>query len=231
MNIEIFDSGRELALAAARRAAEIIEAAAKPRIVVAAGNSQVLFIQALSIDWSRVEAFHMDEYIGIPETHPASFRRWVREHVPGGRVHLLDPDDIDKYSEMINLAPIDVAFVGFGENGHIAFNDPHVADFKDPLTIKRVTLDEVCRRQQVGEGQWPDIAAVPPRAMTLTCPTLMAAEHIVCSVPDLRKAEAVRNALEGPVAETCPGSLVRTHLDAVVYLDRESASLLTSVKL
>jgi glucosamine-6-phosphate deaminase len=178
----------------------------------------------------------MDEYVGISPEHPASFRRWLRDHlacvVHPGAVHLLNGDapDIDaecrRYAALLAEGPVDVCFIGFGENGHIAFNDPHVADFDDPLMVKRVAMDERCRMQQVGEGHFPNLAAVPPEALTLTCPALMRAEHWICSVPDRRKAEAARNAIEGPIGPHCPASLVRAHPDAAVYLEPESTSLL-----
>jgi glucosamine-6-phosphate deaminase len=134
--------------------------------------------------------------------------------------------EIQRYSDLLLKDSIDLAFVGFGENGHIAFNDPPVADFNDPATVKRITLDAACRRQQAGEGHFPDEASVPKEALTITCPGLFRAASWVCSVPDRRKAEAVRNALEGPISERCPASLVRRHPNPFVFLDTESASLL-----
>jgi glucosamine-6-phosphate deaminase len=142
-----------------------------------------------------------------------------------------DPDEeCQRYGKLIRSKPLDLRFVGLGENGHIAFNDPHVADFDDPYAVKRVNLDETCRRQQVGEAHFPNVGAVPCEALTLTCPTLMSATHLVCRVPERRKAEAVRSALEGPVTPICPASLVRTHPRAVIFLDIESASLLSVEK-
>jgi glucosamine-6-phosphate deaminase len=128
---------------------------------------------------------------------------------------------------LLTSGTIDLCFLGFGENGHIAFNDPHVADFDDPLVVKRVILDQKCRAQQVGEGHFPNLEAVPEEAITLTCPTLMSARNLICCVPEERKAEALRNALEGPLSETCPASLVVTHPRAKIYLDPESAALLS----
>jgi glucosamine-6-phosphate deaminase len=191
-----------------------------------------------NVDWKSVEVFHMDEYAGMPDTHPASFRLWIRNRVEDkvhpGKVHYIqgdapDPDaELDRYAKLMLAEPIDLAFVGFGENGHIAFNDPHVADFKDPLTLKRVSLDDACRRQQAGEGHFPTFDDVPKEAFTVTCPGLFRAEAWVCVVPEARKAEAVRNALEGPISEACPSSIVRTHPNATVYLDAESAALLSA---
>ena len=187
------------------------------------------------MDWTRVELFHMDEYIGLGLTHPASFRRWLKERladrVHPGAVHFLNGDapgveaECRRYAGLLREAPVDICFLGFGENGHIAFNDPHAADFHDPLWVKRVAMDRRCRLQQVGEGHFPSLDAVPAEALTLTCPALMAAEYLICSVPDRRKAEAVRQALEGPISARCPASLVRTHPGAVLYLEPESGSL------
>lgn len=243
--VEIHPSKDALGRAAAACAAGWMRAAlehrGRARIIVGTGPSQNEVIAALAeagLDWSRVEVFHMDEYVGIAAAHPASFRRWLKEHVSDivhpGRVHYLAGDAPDtaaecrRYAALLAEAPVDVCFIGFGENGHIAFNDPHEADFHDPLGVKVVTLDARCRGQQVGEGHFATVADVPRRAMTLTCPALMAAAHLVCSVPDRRKAEAVRNALEGPITEACPASLVRTHPSAAVFLEPESAAYLTS---
>ncbi len=243
--IAVSDYKDDLAAAAARKAAELIRAAVyrngHARIVVATGNSQVAMMQHLvrlpDIPWSAVEAFHLDEYVGLPATHRASFRLWVKTRfadlVHPGTVHYLngDAEDLDaelqRYSKLLAEASLDLCFVGIGENGHIGFNDPHVADFHDAALVKRVTLDDACRRQQVGEGHFPNLAAVPLEAVTFTCPAVVSAKALVCSVPDLRKAEAVRNALEGELSTTCPASLLRTHPQVFLYLDTESASLLS----
>jgi glucosamine-6-phosphate deaminase len=240
----IFPTRRELGKASAEHAAQIIRDAirrkGKARIIVATGNSQLDMISALpdmpDVDWKSVEVFHMDEYAGMPDTHPASFRLWIKNRVEEkmhpGKVHYIrgdapDPDaELDRYAKLMAEEPVDLAFVGFGENGHIAFNDPHVADFKDPRVLKRVTLDDACRRQQAGEGHFPTFDDVPKEAFTVTCPGLFRAGAWVCVVPEGRKAEAVRNALEGPISEKCPSSIVRTHPNATVYLDAESAALL-----
>jgi glucosamine-6-phosphate deaminase len=243
--VRVFPTIAELGAAAAERAAILINEAiaqhGKARIMVATGNSQMAFIDALSalpgIDWKAVEVFHMDEYVGLAPTHSASFRRWIRERVElkvlPGRIEYLQGDaaDIDaelkRYAAMLEEAPIDVGFVGFGENGHIAFNDPPVADFLDPLTVKRVQLDDACRRQQAGEGHFPDFDTVPQEAITVTCSGLFRIAAWVSVVPERRKAEAVRGALLGPISTACPASLIRQHPNAVLYLDRESASLLS----
>ena len=243
--VRIFPSRRELGDAAASDAARIIRESVRERgrarIIVATGNSQLDLIRALTVvpgvPWDSVEAFHMDEYVRIRSDHPASFRRWIRERVEQKVhpkvVHYIEGDaphpntEIERYERLLNTEPIDLAFVGFGENGHIAFNDPHAADFQDPALLKIVALDNACRGQQVGEGHFPTLEAVPREAFTITCPGLFRAEAWVCCVPEARKAQAVRNALEGPISTECPASIVRTHPHATVYLDRESASLLS----
>jgi glucosamine-6-phosphate deaminase len=242
--VQVFQTRQEMAVAAAQDAADLIKQAlhrrGRARLMVATGNSQMHMVEELvkqpGIDWKLVDVFHMDEYVGIDSTHPASFRRWIRERLEE-RVHpasvnyingsATDLDaEIARYSELLLAGPLDVAFVGFGENGHIAFNDPPTADFSDPLTVKRVALDEECQAQQVGEGHFDSLAAVPREAITVSCPGLFRAEAWVSCVPELRKAEAVRSALTGPIATTCPASIVRTHSNATVYLDADSASLL-----
>jgi glucosamine-6-phosphate deaminase len=243
---QVFASRAELAQSAAERAAELIRAAvasrARARVVLATGNSQLALIDVLTslrgVPWHAVEIFHMDEYVGVSDTHPASFRKWIRERVankvnPASAEYMIGdapdiPAECSRYSALLLAAPVDLAFVGIGENGHIAFNDPHVADFDDPETVKVVEPDEACRRQQVGEGHFSSIEDMPKQALTMTCPALMRAEHLVCSVPEARKARAVAAAMEGPLSEACPASILRTHPDARVYLDHESAAFLSS---
>lgn len=244
MEVSVHPSRAALGLNAARRAAALIQQAiderGRARIMAATGNSQLDFVAALAaedgVDWPRVEMFHMDEYVGLPADHPASFRLWIRrrlqEKLPVRAVHYIAgdapdiPAEIARYSALLAAAPIDCAFVGFGENGHIAFNDPPSADFDDPVPLKEVELDRACRMQQVGEGHFPDIDAVPRTAITVTCSGLFAARAWICCVPEARKAAAVRDALTGPIATSCPASLVRRHAAAWVFLDAESASLL-----
>lgn len=242
--VEIYPSKAEAGKAAALRASTILKTAiakqGHARLIMATGNSQEDLIAALvqvrDMDWLRLEVFHMDEYINLPETHRGCLKRWMNTHfvdvVHPGKVHYLDGNarDLDaecrRYAQALRAAPITLCTLGIGENGHIAFNDPHVADFQDPLNIKRVSLDERCRKQQSGEGHFPGFASVPSEAVTLTCPMLMSSENLICCVPEMRKAEAVKNALEGPVTTRCPGSVVRTHPRAGIYLDTDSASLL-----
>ena len=241
--VQIFGSSPAAGEAAAQEAARIINSAiasqGRARVIGATGNSQIPLVERLveqKIDWNAVELFHMDEYVGMKPSHPSSFRYWMRtrlvEKVHPGKVHYLAGDaaglnaEIARYAQLLLEAPIDVAFVGFGENGHIAFNDPPVANFNDPATVKVIELDEACRKQQAGEGHFPDVAAVPRQAVTITCPGLFRANAWVCNVPDERKANAVRDAFEGPISEACPASLVRRHPNARVFLDTESASRL-----
>ncbi len=242
--VEVYPSKAEVGKAAAQRASAILKAAISKNgrawLIMATGNSQEDLVAALvkvpDLDWSRLEVFHMDEYVNLPETDRGCLKHWLKTHfvevVHPGKVHYLDGNaaDLDaecrRYEQLLRTAPVNLCTLGIGENGHIAFNDPHVADFHDPLGIKRVDLDERCRRQQAGEGHFTDFAAVPSEAVTLTCPLLMSSENLICCVPEARKAEAVKNALEGPVSTRCPGSLVRTHPHAHIYLDADSASLL-----
>ncbi|MGB2715946.1 MAG: glucosamine-6-phosphate deaminase [Vicinamibacterales bacterium] len=238
----VFSNMHELAnAAAAHAAATLIRAVADrglARILAATGASQFEFLAALTsrtdVDWSRVEMFHLDEYVGIPPTHPASFQRYLMERLirPTGitRFHMLDGDKdprevCRRVGKEIQSAPIDCAFVGIGENGHLAFNDPP-ADFEttDPYLV--VELDEACRRQQVGEGWFPTFEDVPSKAISISINQILASREIVCVVPDLRKAEAVRNCLAGSVSPMAPASILQTHPNTTVYLDTASASLL-----
>lgn len=245
--VEIYPSKLAASIAAAAMASSILNVKATAserrgfRIVVGTGNSQEDLVKELvqnsSTDWSRIEVFHMDEYVGMPATHPASFRRWLSVHFDGlvspKQIHYLTADAPDlgeechRYTDLLCSDPIDVCFLGFGENGHIAFNDPHTADFNDPRVVKRVTLDEKCRFQQVREGHFSDIRDVPHEALTITCPFLMRSKYLVCCVPEHRKAETVRSALMGPVSPACPASLVRTHPGAFIFLDTDSASMIS----
>lgn len=242
--VEVYTSSDIAGAAAAEKAAQLIAAAiarkGRARVIGATGNSQVPLVEALvkqDVDWKAVELFHMDEYVGIAPDHPSSFQYWIRtrleEKAKPKVTHYVRGDapdleaEIARYSKLLNEAPVDLAFVGFGENGHIAFNDPPVADFHDPATMKVITLDDACRKQQAGEGHFKDVASVPPRALTITCTGLFRADAWICNVPDLRKAEAVRNALEGPISEACPASLVRNHPNSYVFLDSPAASLLS----
>jgi len=242
--VRIFASLADLATAAAEDAANVLIAAiaarGRARAIIATGNSQDLFLEKLTqragIAWSKVELFHMDEYLGMPITHPASFRRYLKQRVfdrvHPAVAHYLEGDALEPlkamrdYAAQLAAAPVDLCCLGIGENGHLAFNDPPVADFSDLEPIKLAKLDEQCRRQQVGEGHFPNLDAVPAYAITLTIPTLCRVGRMIAVVPEKRKAEAVRASLEGPIATACPGSFLRRQAHAVLYLDADSSSLL-----
>ncbi len=240
LNVEVYPREDELGAAAAdlveRHLQSAIAARGAATLVLATGTSQLSFLAALrerSIDWSRVTVFHLDEYRGLPEFHPASFRRYLRTRildvVRPGTVHLIRGDagdveaEIRRYESLLRDHPIDVACIGIGENGHVAFNDPPVADFDDPRLVKEVELDDACRRQQVNEGWFASFDETPRRAITLTVPAIMASRVISCVVPGARKAAAVRAALDGPVSTACPASILRRHADATLFLDPASA--------
>lgn len=247
MIFRIFEEKSELARAAAVQAStairDAIEERGLARIVAATGSSQFEFLEALiataGIDWQKVELFHLDEYIGVPMTHPASFCKYLQERLiekTGITVlHLLngaaDPTEIiHRASESIKTSPIDVTFAGIGENGHLAFNDPP-ANFEtnDPYII--VNLDEACRRQQVGEGWFANVSAVPSRAISMSVRQILKSRAIICVVPDARKAQAVKDCFEGPISPMAPASILRTHASATIYLDRQSAALLSPATL
>lgn len=231
---------QDAAAAAQQCLAEAIAERGKATMILAAANSQVATLNLLvgmgGIDWSKVTMFHMDEYLGISRDHPASFRRFLRERVddkvrPAG-FHYITGDceeplaECERYGGLLAAQTIDLCLLGIGENGHIAFNDPPVANFADPHRVKLVRLDEACRRQQVGEGHFPDLNAVPQYAFTLTIPVLCAAWRMICIVPDRRKAVAVRDTLRGPIETKCPASFLRNQRHCTLYLDSNSSSLL-----
>lgn len=245
MNVEILDTKQELgiksALDAAQKIKQAIDKNGTANIILATGASQFETLKNLvkvpDVDWSNVVMFHLDEYVDMPETHPASFRKYLKERfaekVPALQdAHFIQGDktDVQKECERLNRIisehPIDVALVGIGENGHLAFNDPP-ADFetKEPYIV--VELDEACRRQQMGEGWFDTIDDVPDRAISMSIRQIMKSKSILCSVPDKRKAEAVKNCLEGNVSNLHPASILQKHDDCTVYLDQESGSLLS----
>ena len=209
--------------------------------ILATGNSQIKFLEALiklgDLDWSRITLFHMDEYLGISGDHKASFRRYMRERVES-RVHpkafhylegdsLLPMEECERYGRLLAAQPIDLCCLGVGENGHLAFNDPPVANFSDKRSVNIVALDNACRMQQVNEGHFPDLESVPQYALTLTIPALCSAEKVICLAPEKRKAKPIRAALEDPVSTRCPTSYLRRCQNATLYLDTESSSLLS----
>jgi glucosamine-6-phosphate deaminase len=242
MRLRIFEGRNTLGQAAAEQAAAAIRRAilenGKARIVGASAASQFEFLEALivapEIDWKRVELFHLDEYIGLPMTHPASFCKFLQDRLIEKtgitEYHLLNGEEdagtvIRRTNQAISAAPIDVAFVGIGENGHLAFNDPP-ADFsaEDPYII--VSLDEACRRQQVGEGWFADIEMVPQKAISMSVRQVLKSKEILAVVPGPKKAQAIKACFDGPVSPMAPSSILRTHPNATIYLDRGSAALL-----
>ena len=243
LKIEIYPDARLLGQAAAQFVArhlhETIDAKGSANMILATGTSQFTFLEALKhekVNWEKVCVFHLDEYIGLSPTHPASFRKYLKERILNeinpGKVHLLagDAEDIEeemaRYTTLLQDNPVDIACIGIGENGHIAFNDPPVADFEDTKTVKIVELDEECRMQQFGEGWFPSLEEVPKIALTLTIPAIMRAKIISCVVPEGRKAKAVKKSLYGEISTACPASILRKHPDAVLFLDKESSSKL-----
>jgi glucosamine-6-phosphate deaminase len=207
------------------------------RMILAAAPSQSEMLTALAcesdIDWHRVTAFHMDEYIDLPEDAPQRFGTWLEraffDHVPLAKVHLIKPDtDAEAtcraYASLLAEAPIDVVLLGVGTNGHLAFNDPP-ADLKDPLPVKVVELDQMCREQQILDGCFDKLDDVPKRAITLTVPTLLGGRELFCCVPGRHKSAAVQAMLESPISGVCPATALRTHPRCTVYLDYESNSL------
>ncbi len=242
MKISIHNTKEELGALAAEKGAEEIRKAIGKRgeanIIVATGASQFEMLQFLvqaRVDWSRVTAFHLDEYIGLSEDHPASFRKYLKERfvdlVPLGRFYYVDgeadPAEVcARLGEAIGQHPIDVAFIGIGENGHLAFNDPP-ADFEINDPYIQVNLDRACRTQQFNEGWFPSIEAVPEEALSMSVKQIMKSKAIICTVPDERKALAVRNALEDAVSPECPASILKTHPEVHLFLDKGSSSLIS----
>ncbi|MCL2622504.1 MAG: glucosamine-6-phosphate deaminase [Planctomycetaceae bacterium] len=238
LNVQAYQTreqmGRAAGLAAAEAIAKAIARQGTARVIFAAAPSQKEMLATLtadtSVDWSKVTAFHMDEYVGLPEDAPQRFARYLHERVfdrlPIAAVHLLGlqppESDCDSYAKLLAEKPIDIVCLGIGENGHIAFNDPPVADFNDPQLVKIVTLDMPCRRQQVNDGCFPNIDAVPKTAVTLTIPALMQAATLICTVPGPTKRKAVCATLNDAVSTLCPATILRTHDDCTLFLDADS---------
>ena len=237
------DMGIRAAAIVASKLTEVLTERDSANLILGTGASQYPLHDALlkmKIEWSRINLFHLDEYVGIPADHPASQRRFLRERI----VERITPKSVDylagdspdialeirRYEQLLRANPVDVACIGIGENGHIAFNDPGVADFEDPEYLKVVQLDEACRRQQVGEGWFPSLPDVPEKAVTLTVTAIMNCRFLCCTVPDERKSTAVYNALMGEISTSCPASILRMHDDAVLFLDRFAANRLTEIK-
>jgi glucosamine-6-phosphate deaminase len=246
LSVAVFDDAAALARAAAADAADAIRAAIDARgeanVMLATGNSQLACLAELAqrsdLEWNRVRAFHMDEYVGLAAGHTASFRRYMRERV-ASRVrlkefHYIEGDSGDaegeaqRYEALLRTHPLDLCCCGIGENGHLAFNDPPVADFADPHAVKVVALEDASRRQQVGEGHFARLDDVPTHAITVTIPALLAATRVLAIVPEARKANAVKRALRGDISTECPASILRCQPHATLYLDNDSAAGLGS---
>jgi glucosamine-6-phosphate deaminase len=244
LNVEVFATYADLSTAVAHRVRDILATAIRTQgsaaAILATGNSQIRFLKELvaggGVDWSRVTLFHMDEYLGVPADHPACFRRYMKErveslvhpkafHYLGGDADL-PLDECARYTALLKAQPIDLCCLGIGENGHLAFNDPPVARFDDPYWVKLVKLDDACKNQQVKEGHFPSLAAVPPYALTLTIPALCSAKKMLCLAPETRKAVQVKNALQGPISTDCPASILRRQAQCDLLLDTDSAALL-----
>lgn len=242
LDVFVAGSTEQMSLAAADEFASAVRAACEARgeiaVVLATGNSQLRFVQAVrerpDVDWSRITIMHMDEYLGMRQDHPASFRRWMRENL----IQYVDPrgfygiagehepveEECQRYSELLRRLEPAICVMGIGENGHLAFNDPP-ADFETRELVQVVQLDEPCRRQQVGEGHFASLDDVPHSAVTLTIGALLRPETVLVLVPELRKAKAIRSALKGPVSPACPASILRLASHARLFLDDDSASL------
>ncbi len=241
--ISIYQTNEAMGQAAANEAVQIIQQAIDEKgqasIIIATGNSQLTFLEALremdGIDWSKVTIFHMDEYVGLKPGHSASFPAFLQHHLLN---HIPEPaafhpvivreghleTDCAEYANLLRAHPADFCAMGIGENGHIAFNDPPFAEFNDPVWVKVVRLDDVSRKQQVGEGHFGGLDEVPTHAITLTIPALLAAKRVLCIVPEARKANAVYDSLHGPITETCPASIMRQKPHVHLYLDADAAA-------
>ena len=244
MKIEVHPNRAAAGAAAAQAAAEALRDLKRARgrigVIFATGASQFETLEALTgipgLPWNRIAGFHMDEYVGISADHPASFRRYLRERLTQ-KVAMKEFFEIDgsspdpkrtsrDYAGKLHSADPQLCLLGIGENGHLAFNDPPVADFNDPLDVKVVRLDAACRQQQTAEGWFPGVADVPDEAITLTIPALLRVPKLIVSVPGIRKADIVRRTMEEEISTICPATILRTHPDATVYLDEDSSSRL-----
>lgn len=240
LNVRVFETRKEMGECAGNEIAanmlELLKEKETINVMFAAAPSQNETLETLcshDIPWNRVNAFHMDEYVGLDESHPAGFRNFLKRAIfdkyEFHSVNLLNgnAEDVDaamkEYDALLKANPLDICILGIGENGHIAFNDPSVADFKDPVGVKKVELEEKCRMQQVHDGCFEELSQVPTHAITVTIPALASAKKMFCSVPAETKAEAVKALVEGPVGENCPATIMRGHEAAYLYLDADSA--------
>jgi glucosamine-6-phosphate deaminase len=243
LQVRIFNDKVEMGEASAdfvsRHLQEATSKNGHANMILATGTSQFPFLEALKkkdVEWEKITVFHLDEYIGLSDQHPASFRKYLKERildeVKPYQIYFLNGDAPDIYAvirgyeQLLMSHPVDIACIGIGENGHIAFNDPPVADFNDPHLVKVVQLDEACRKQQLGEGWFPTLEDVPREALSLTIPAIVRCKVISCVVPDERKSTAVYNTLYGEISTACPASVLCRHKDAVLFLDKYSASKL-----
>lgn len=247
LNVQEFEDRDQLGNTAAGMVAGRIQELLKTReylnMIFAAAPSQNEFLAALAamdLPWERINAFHMDEYIGLPPTAPQLFSHFLREALFGKlgfrSVHYINGNaanteaEMSRYEELLKQYPVDIVCMGIGENGHIAFNDPPVADFKDPVLVKKVELEEACRVQQVNDGCFNTLQEVPKEAITLTVPALMRGHYLYCMVPGEKKAEAVYHTIYAPISEAHPSTILRNHPQAVLYIDRNSASKLENLE-
>ena len=245
LRAQVYPTRREMGLAAAKNVAEkictLLAQQAEVNMIFAAAPSQNEFLKVLSgsnhIDWQRINAFHMDEYVGLPIDAPQGFGNFLKERifdqVPFRSVNYLNGNhqqldrECERYTALLQQHPVDVVCMGIGENGHIAFNDPHVARFDDPALVKVVDLDETCRMQQVNDGCFASIDEVPTHALTLTVPALMSGRYLFCMVPARSKAWAVYHTIHDPVSEAIPATCMRMHENAILYADAESTEMLS----
>jgi glucosamine-6-phosphate deaminase len=244
LSVEVYPSASVLAENVAKVVQvylrSLLERQGKARILLATGSSQIEFLNILiglgEIDWSKITCFHLDEYLGITADHPASFRGYMREKVERRinleKFHYIEGDaeepfqQSDRYSKLLKSQPIDLCCLGLGENGHLGFNDPSVANFEDTYDVKLVKLDDINRQQQVKQGNFPDIDKVPQYAFTVTLPMICRAEKIICLAPETRKAKVVKQMLQGEITTKCPATILRKQPQASLFLDIDSASLL-----
>jgi len=246
LKVQVYEDSVEMGKAAAadfgKKLRALLDKQTEVRLIFAAAPSQNDFLQYLiqqqGIDWQRVVAFHMDEYIGLPPNAKQSFQEFLKEklfqYLPLKTIHYIDRQAENaavacrQYEQLLKKAPIDMVALGIGENGHIAFNDPPVANFEDNSLVKIVELDEICRQQQVNDGAFEHIASVPTHAITLTIPALIQGRSLYCIVPGERKTNAVQQTLNGPISTACPASILRKHAHAILYLDRLASGVLLS---
>jgi len=245
LSVLIYDSEASMAMDAAQIVSKYLQDVLKKQntasVLLATGNSQLKFLDALialgDVDWSRIILFHLDEYLGITADHPASFRRYLHERVEKKlnpqQFHYIEGDTLepvaecDRYTKLLQAQPIDLCCLGIGENGHLAFNDPSVANFQDAYSVKLVKLDAVNRQQQVKTGQFSNIESVPQYAFTVTLPLICSAQKIICLAPEKRKAQVVKQMLQQTITTNCPASILRHQPQATLFLDINSASLLS----